>query len=200
MALLGLPKQTALIYACTHSSEGVDISNNVKAALSVLEDKNKNSIKFIRPETPGITLNAFHMNWETMGAMPTRQKWLGINTGRVCYQFDGIHGAEIKNPTPEELSAIMGGFKEYTLVRVGLPMTLPRVINEMAGASAFIGINSGMTQVAICVGVPVILFVPERAKNFAGKDFEKFKNVMLCRTTEELITKTKTYLRVRAPI
>ena len=85
--------------------------------------------------------------------MPTKLKWLGVESDRICYQFDGIFQADMKNPSADELKKILESLKGYRLIRLGLPMTLEQIVKEMAASALFIGIPSGMSHVGVSVGI-----------------------------------------------
>ena len=88
--------------------------------------------------------------------------WMHGKYGRICYQLN----TKSNNPrfsskkiSDDEIKRILDYLaKDYELIEVGLPYTIQQSINIMSSSDAFIGICSGMSQVAHSVGVPMYLY------------------------------------------
>ena len=92
---------------------------------------------------------------------PTKLRW-GRSTPPyhfISYQFDGISCANDKNPTPAEVAMFDVWKQNKTLACfcLGKPRTLENCIRSLAMSDIFVGACSGLSHVAISVGLPVHL-------------------------------------------
>jgi len=90
---------------------------------------------------------------------PTKTVWQPGQRRAIGYQFDGISSAEDKNPSLAEVDqfldwAIQHGVKA---VKLGRPLTLAACIDALTKVDLFVGACSGLSHVAISVGLPVHL-------------------------------------------
>lgn len=86
----------------------------------------------------------------------TKVRWLNHHRKTVAYQFDGRSSGDQKNPPQEHIDMFLSWAKEsgITAVRVGLPASIRECIDIMCSADAFVGACSGMSHLAISVGIP----------------------------------------------
>jgi len=90
--------------------------------------------------------------------VPTKTRWCGDRgSRRVVYQFDGLYGAEQKNPPQSDQR---WWFKYMTsrgwvLRSLGKHLGVHKSIQEAAAAAFFVGACSGLAQLCYSVGVPV---------------------------------------------
>ena len=184
-ALMHMPPQKKPLYACNISSrEHVRIGDTLATILPLLENKHGHNIQLVEPNFG--QLNPFHKNWRHMAPIPTKLKWLGVETDRICYQFDGIFQASMKNPSADELQKILDSLKGYKLIKLGLPMTLEQIIKEMAASALFIGIPSGMSHVGVSVGIPELIYLTPAYKSEDAM-YETVKTVKTVYSADELI-------------
>jgi len=92
----------------------------------------------------------------------TKDQWRAGPYGRICYQLTTksdnprFTSKKIDQVEINKIKKSLG--EKYHLIEVGLPYTMEESINIMATSDAFIGICSGMSQVAHSVGVPTYLY------------------------------------------
>jgi hypothetical protein len=112
----------------------------------------------------------------------TKVQWKEGPYKRICYQLN----TKSNNPRftskkmpQEEIDKLLTHLsKSYELVEVGLPYTIGESINIMATSDAFIGICSGMSQVAHSVGVPTYLYWwKQLGRCHRKKKYKAFKNL-----------------------
>ena len=106
---------------------------------------------------PGNTeLDGFNV-WATP-FYPTRKVWdWKKKHGHYCYQFDGISAPD-KNPSAAEQIKITDQILyQHHGLRLGKHYTVAQCVEYLAGASFFVGCDSGMSHIAHSVGVPVFL-------------------------------------------
>lgn len=90
----------------------------------------------------------------------TRVRWSPPPAGgyrRVTCQFDGVWNAPQKNPPPEELERLLSGVPGYELVRLGKHLSVAKNIEALATSDFFVGIDSGLMQLAYSAGTPAFL-------------------------------------------
>jgi hypothetical protein len=179
------PQEKPILVSEISEKRSRNIRKNLEESFAALENKNEHDIRIVAP-TAG-KLEAFHKNWQTMQPVSTKQRWLGLKTDRICVQFNGIYEAEKKNPTTAELVFIMRELtKKYKLIPMGLPLTIEQSIRELAASALFVGCSSGMGHVAVCTGIPTIIFLPKAVESFRPI-YTPLKNVTIVETAEELI-------------
>ena len=200
-SIMQLPPQKDKVYVSAIAEYlSLDIRKKLEEIFPLLENKNNLDIEIVDPL--GVMV-AFHKNWLTLDPVPTKLKWLGLDTGPICCQFKGFHMAELKNPTTEELATIMNDLKSYGLVELGPELSLEHVVKQLAAASLYIGCDNGISHMAVSVGIPAIIYVPEKANLDEGTNlgelYKKFKQVTVCRTVNELIKKTREFKSGETP-
>lgn len=87
----------------------------------------------------------------------TKRKWSGEDRGLVCYQFDGRYLANLKNLSPDEETEVferLAGLG-YRVENLGGMRPLGKIIELLSRAAFFVGVSSGISHVAISVGLPV---------------------------------------------
>jgi hypothetical protein len=94
-------------------------------------------------------------SWQS-AYLPTKTVWKPGGTRRVAYQFDGKSSAHIKNPSPAEIELLheWARRQDLPLVKVGLPLTMEESAAILADSTCFIGCCSGMSTLALAVGIP----------------------------------------------
>ena len=76
---------------------------------------------------------------------------------RMCYQFYGNSGSHLKSFKRPEAIRLFESFSAIEKVKVGLPQTVQQTVATMFKSDFFVGIDSGMTHLARCVGIPVFV-------------------------------------------
>jgi hypothetical protein len=124
---------------------------------------------------------------------PTKIAWKSKKYKQICYQFDGIWRASLKNPKPDDLKIIMKFLEStgFKLVRLGLPHSITRDIEIASRSDFFVGIDSGMSHVCHSVGVPMYLIEYGMPVDIyhAGKQYIK------CIGTKDCIDKVKIHVK-----
>ena len=188
-AIMHMPPQNGPIYVSAKAQEfNTDIRKNIEDILPLLENKHNHKIEIVEPDTGA--LEAFHKNWQVMQPVPTKLNWLGLKTDRICYQFDGVWKGDLKNPSKADLEFIFAGLKDYKLIKLGLPMTLAKIVTELAASTLFIGADSGMAHVAASVGIPSIVYLPEAVKEWKTL-YEQVKTIALVYSAYDLVELAK---------
>jgi hypothetical protein len=92
-------------------------------------------------------------------SMDTKRRWKEPKSLKVAYQIDGQFGADKKNPPSADADLLLAFFREagIPLVRIGKRISLHDCVEELAGSSMFIGVDSGMAQLSYCVGTPTYI-------------------------------------------
>jgi hypothetical protein len=92
----------------------------------------------------------------------TKVQWKSGPHKRICYQLttksNNPRFVDKKMPKDQIDELLSYLSQSYELIEVGLPYTMGESINIMATSDAFVGICSGMSQVAHSVGVPTFLY------------------------------------------
>ncbi len=100
-----------------------------------------------------------HMHGEPWGRLyfETLTRWAGGTD--LAIQFDGRSSADLKNPPPHDLEAFTGwaAGRGIPLRRVGLPSSVSACVQILSHARAFVGSNSGMSHLALSVGIPTFV-------------------------------------------
>jgi hypothetical protein len=113
----------------------------------------------------------------------TIRKWDGRSGNKIAYQFDGRSKASFKNCTSIEKMQILDAANElgYQAIDVGgIELSLEEKIDVMAGCDFFVGISSGMSVVAISIGMPVHIIYNDSIYDYQRKCiFGNKQNVVL---------------------
>lgn len=77
----------------------------------------------------------------------------------IAYSFDANWRADEKIPLDVEqlLVALQAKLPHVRMMRVGLPMTLPEVVQTLSTAKLLVSVDNGIAHVARSVGVPLFL-------------------------------------------
>jgi hypothetical protein len=194
-ALMQMPVQDPPIRVCKIAKEhGIDISNTAQSILPLLENKHGHTFEFIDPPEDNSNVVTFHANWNVMKPVPTLKKWAGNLPGAICFQFDSVYQSGKKDPSLKELNAIFDEFKDKELIRVGLPLTIQQIVGILEKSACFIGSDSGMSHVAISMGVPVFLYAPAFDEGY-GVIQAACDNMKICRNVKELIDSVKAHIQ-----
>lgn len=75
----------------------------------------------------------------------------------VCHQFDSRSQAHLATPTAEQLRSFLARLQEHDFepVDLGHNRALADCVGQLAKCHAYVGLCSGMSQVAISVGAPL---------------------------------------------
>lgn len=91
--------------------------------------------------------------------LPTKQRWAASTSlkGLISYQFDGRSSADAKNPPMADADLFHEWIRAGGLnaVRIGLPFSMADCIRLLCLSEVFVGSCSGMSTLALSVGVPV---------------------------------------------
>ena len=134
------------------------------------------------PASP--TDNIRGKSWEAK-YYPTKTKWNGPSSKIICFQFDGRSYASKKNPPDSDIALIekFAAQQNYTLLKVGKPLSIQQSINIMADSCLFVGVCSGMSHVAHSVGLPVYLLEYKLKIHF----FHRGNNYIACQGAIDFI-------------
>ncbi len=92
---------------------------------------------------------------------PTRVQWRREDRlwSSISFQFDGRSSAHLKNPPAEDVAAFESWAAAHAVSPhyVGLPSTVAECIEILASSRLFVGANSGMSHLALSVGVPTFV-------------------------------------------
>lgn len=101
---------------------------------------------------------------------------------RICYQLETTSGSwPEKELAREEVEKIINGIDCREKTEIGLPLSLEESIDVMLECDAFVGICSGMAQVAHSVGIPCFLYEwKDLAKCHPNKEYISFINAKDC--------------------
>jgi len=96
--------------------------------------------------------------WGT-AVRPCLVKQAARPTRSVSYQLDGRSSAHIKNAPASESVQLFNwaDSAQVSMVRVGLPLSVKECADVIAQSTAFVGVCSGMSMLALSVGVPVFI-------------------------------------------
>ena len=86
-----------------------------------------------------------------------KHAWKPGPYGRMCYQFYGVSYWWRQSIRREEGYALLNSLPPMDRVRVGLPMTLAQSLEVMYQSDFFVGIDSGMSHMARCLGIPTFI-------------------------------------------
>lgn len=89
--------------------------------------------------------------------IPAKMIWKPGPYGRMCYQFYGSSDWRHQNFRKAEAAQLYQSFPTFDRVKVGIPMTLGQIVDVMLHSDFFVGIDSGMTHLARCVGIPTFV-------------------------------------------
>ncbi len=88
----------------------------------------------------------------------TKVKWeqAGHIVGAIAHQLDGISSAHLKNPPDEHVVAFRDWAwgKNLPLLKVGGHLSLAKCVSVLSVSEQFVGACSGMSLLALSVGVP----------------------------------------------
>lgn len=92
---------------------------------------------------------------------PTKKTWDVASSipNVLSYQFDGKSAALEKNVPDGDLAVLHEWVKEhgYSLIRIGLPLSVEECIRAINVSRAFVGVCSGMSTLALSTGIPVFV-------------------------------------------
>ena len=88
---------------------------------------------------------------------PCKVRWKNTKNNIISTQFDGVSSSGLKNPTSKEIRNFHLRCFLSKLIprRVGLPYSIQNCARILANSENFIGACSGMSCLALAVGVPV---------------------------------------------
>ena len=107
--------------------------------------------------------------------MRAPKHWKSFNSNLITYQYDAVSFNKLKKPSQNTLSEIYETAKGYEFCRLGKHLTLIENLELLARSKCFIGIDSGISQLAYSVGVPMFLmrsgffFSPNHAPNMGRR-------------------------------
>lgn len=84
---------------------------------------------------------------------PTKQQWKPGHS-LLTHQLNGVSSAHLKNPPETDLALFKGFCSGLIHAPVGLPLTVGTCVDLLANSSVFVGVCSGMSTLALSVGVP----------------------------------------------
>jgi hypothetical protein len=86
-----------------------------------------------------------------------KSAWKPGRYNRMCYQFYGTSFWRRQNFRKPEAIQLYCSFPEIEKVKLGLPLTLAQSAEIMRNSDFFVGIDSGMTHLARCIGIPAFV-------------------------------------------
>jgi len=92
------------------------------------------------------------------GLMPVKKRW-EPRPKKVVYQLDGRHNAHLKNLSSDQTRFLLSSLRRmgYSNFNVGNMTPIRQVVRHMSEAAFFVGVPSGMSVVALSVGLPVYI-------------------------------------------
>jgi hypothetical protein len=124
--------------------------------------------------------------------LPTVRRWKPGPFGRICYQFEGISNAHLKQPPQADFERLVSFAPGFQFVRLGKPASLIESVELMYKSDLFLGICSGFSHIAHSMGIPTFLIQYQMpiAPWHHGKKYS------LCNGTNEAIHVVKSYLKI----
>ncbi|MCK4518053.1 hypothetical protein KAT92_04710, partial [Candidatus Babeliales bacterium] len=101
--------------------------------------------------------------------------WKKTNSNIITYQFDAFSFSNLKAPSSTDLNYLYEAAQGYQFLRLGKHLSITKNLERLAKSACFIGIDSGISQLAYSVGVPVFLmrnghfFSPNHAPHMKRK-------------------------------
>lgn len=86
-----------------------------------------------------------------------KRAWKPGRYNRMCYQFYGRSCWWQQNFRRDDAIQLHGSFANLDRVKLGVPLTIAQSVEVMRSSDFFVGIDSGMTHLARCVGVPTFV-------------------------------------------
>ena len=130
--------------------------------------------------------------------IPTRMRWWPRPlTKVVCYQLNGRTHPHKTDPPPDDLSKLLGLWLPdgWSLMPLGLPLTIEEDVFRLANAACFLGVDSGISHIAYSVGCPVFLLEYQEPLEGAHKQ----KPFIRCRGADDAILKIRRSLGLELP-
>lgn len=84
-------------------------------------------------------------------------RWRRPASNIITYQFDGVFEGARKRPTEEEVSELRSAAAGCRFVRLGKDRTIAENLELLRTSRVFLGIDSGLAQLAYTAGVPMVL-------------------------------------------
>lgn len=130
----------------------VDHTKFCKEILSLLDGGGAVTVSKSSLPNCHVEVNAYVDPW------PTKSRWVG-GAARICYQFDGFGDADIKCPPAVDVKAFLKKCDKLGLEvqNLGGMRPIPESIKLVLTSQLFVGIDSGLTQLAYSTGIPVDL-------------------------------------------
>lgn len=96
-------------------------------------------------------------SWEELcyPVVKTKTQWQDVKSNTICYQFDGYCDANLKNPFPHEIQQFFERMKQFNFQNVGNYLNVYKGIKFLSTAKIFVGCPSGLSIIALSVGVPI---------------------------------------------
>lgn len=101
--------------------------------------------------------------------------WKNTNSNIITYQFDAVSFSNLKVPSRTGLNYLYEAAQGYRFLRLGKHLSIKKNLDLLSKSACFIGIDSGVSQLAYSVGVPVFLmrnghfFSPNHAPHMGRK-------------------------------
>ena len=128
--------------------------------------------------------------------IPTITAWSPNNSRKICYQFDAKCRKGQKFPSKDiedKLLCEIG--KDYELIRLGHHKTLKQCVEDLANCEAFVGVDSGMGNVAASVGTP-IFYCQNNRDDYCWKSIHSNKHFVLAKDYLKTIEHINNYKRL----
>ncbi len=104
-------------------------------------------------------------------------RWRGGDSDFITYQFDGTSFGDLKAPSADDVELLVSSTRGYKMVCLGKQFSVEENLALLAQSKCFIGVDSGIAQLAYSVGVPMFLmrnrhfFEPNHAPNMGREAF-----------------------------
>lgn len=133
--------------------EYIDISDKICECLSIIDQHSivlsDNYPDSILPQIP-----CFRSSYPN-----TIRRWQPTNSKTICYQFDAVSAAGLKQPTEREKREFFTACVELGIstIDIGHHRPLRDSLDDICDSKAFVGIDSGLTHVCLSTGIPVYM-------------------------------------------
>ena len=86
-----------------------------------------------------------------------KKVWKPGPYSRMCYQFYGISNWWQQSIRAGEGAQLLDSLPPMDKVRLGIPLTIEQSLAVMRESDFFVGIDSGMSHMARCLGIPTFI-------------------------------------------
>ena len=150
-----------------NTTERIYVDKNLKAPAKYCEILDEldhcGKIEFIRTHDPSYEFQEGweHGHWKirfTSDYCPTKNPWMPNENKIISYQLDGGNGGGIcKKCNDGEIETFVEYFSEkgYEVCLLDKSKTLKECVDILSRSEFYVGVDTGITHLALCVGTPI---------------------------------------------